>query len=360
MLLSERVALLARADDANARAELVQKLAAADVLKRRHAAYLTYTERVAASATTQARTMDAHLEDARRRYHAARQGHDDVYRAHHEATQPVAREVKAALERFLPIVEALGSGADEALLCLPASLQVSTGLRVTYTTPYVHILGPNGDPLTDWEFGPYDVTVADNSRSWGSELHIKIDRGDNFNERYVDSSDRDDVDIAEYPDDDDTSYSIGQPHPHINTEGEPCLGNAAELIKSALSDGDLFGVLSTVANFLRHYNKGNPYRRLELWIPDNPYDNPSCSGCGNTTASCACYDVCNDPMFRPVLLCSHCRNEVPLRTCGSCVACCARHHVFDPAAAAIGAGLRGSSCALRLARPSPQLATFQP
>jgi len=60
----------------------------------------------------------------------------------------------------------------------------------------------------------------------------------------------------------------GYPHPHVNSGGEPCLGSMAGPISSMLGEGDLFGVVVGLQEYLASYNPASPYLEIDFWNPD--------------------------------------------------------------------------------------------
>ncbi len=60
----------------------------------------------------------------------------------------------------------------------------------------------------------------------------------------------------------------GHPHPHVISEGEPCLGNLASTISHLLGVGDVFGLIVALLEYLASYNPASPYVEIEHWDPD--------------------------------------------------------------------------------------------
>jgi len=83
----------------------------------------------------------------------------------------------------------------------------------------------------------------------------------------------------------------GMCHPHVKTDGSPCLGNASNQLLVALSGNDLQGAVMLVHNYLTHYNIADPWISLDWWEPNCLWHMPQCE-CGITTANnCGC-DQC--------------------------------------------------------------------
>ena len=60
----------------------------------------------------------------------------------------------------------------------------------------------------------------------------------------------------------------GYPHPHVASGGEPCLGSMASPMAHMLGEGDLFGVVVGLLEYLQSYNPASPYLELQYWDPD--------------------------------------------------------------------------------------------
>ena len=60
----------------------------------------------------------------------------------------------------------------------------------------------------------------------------------------------------------------GYPHPHVNSDGNPCLGNIGGSLAQLLGEGEHAQAIALLLEFLRSYNPDNPYIRLERWDPD--------------------------------------------------------------------------------------------
>ncbi len=64
------------------------------------------------------------------------------------------------------------------------------------------------------------------------------------------------------------SSAMEFPHPHVNTDGVPCLGNLAPGINKLLTESDYLGLVEVLLQFLNSYNEDNPYLKIEHWDPD--------------------------------------------------------------------------------------------
>jgi len=113
----------------------------------------------------------------------------------------------------------------------------------------------------------------------------------------------------------------GYPHPHVATDGAPCLGNVGATVAQLLGEGEHFQLVTTLLEFLRSYNPDNPYLRLEKWDPDwededdrfeSCYSNASLSDC----ATCSDWDCgYRDGAAR------RCLDNTDTEDCIECAAC---------------------------------------
>ena len=127
------------------------------------------------------------------------------------------------------------------------------------------------------------------------------------------------------------NFRRGYPHPHLNySSGHACLGNLAPRLIHGMGDKDVASVIQDVSEFLMHYNKENPYVRLEEWIP-NRWDNLVCESNEHLLADCTC-PRCST--------CGAIFEESDLSDCGSCHSCCMVNHIHSPDTE----GINGSSC----------------
>ena len=110
-------------------------------------------------------------------------------------------------------------------------------------------------------------------------------------------------------------------HPHVSTDGYPCLGNVGSTLAQLLGDGKMFDAVSLMLEFLRSYNPENPYLRIERWNPDwededdrfdSCYDNASHSDC----ASCDDWDCPHRNGAE-----NRCHDMTNTQDCIACAAC---------------------------------------
>ena len=60
----------------------------------------------------------------------------------------------------------------------------------------------------------------------------------------------------------------GYPHPHVDSDGHPCLGNLGTGVEKLLVEGEYAALLNVCIQFLAAYNRDNPFVELEKWDPD--------------------------------------------------------------------------------------------
>lgn len=98
------------------------------------------------------------------------------------------------------------------------------------------------------------------------------------------------------------------PHPHVGTDGRPCLGNIAADIPKMLGSFRIAEALATLYEFLCEYDSDSPFERISHFDPTGQYydedDNPcencgeSCTPyciheCGDNTGQYQCEDCCD-------------------------------------------------------------------
>jgi len=85
----------------------------------------------------------------------------------------------------------------------------------------------------------------------------------------------------------------GYCHPHVASNGSPCLGNMAPVFARLLGAGDVLGAVATSLEFLRSYNHGNGYIDLRRWDPDWESDDDRFERCYEDASRHECA-VCSD------------------------------------------------------------------
>ena len=114
----------------------------------------------------------------------------------------------------------------------------------------------------------------------------------------------------------------GHAHPHVGSDGYPCLGNISVTIDKLLADKQYTGLLILLHKFLCSYNLDNPFEKIENWNPDwedndeNDYDD-----CYENSSTWDCVE-CNDtdcPYWEDRF--ERCQEFAELERCLSCKQC---------------------------------------
>jgi len=139
----------------------------------------------------------------------------------------------------------------------------------------------------------------------------------------------------------------GYPHPHVNSDGLPCLGNMSPVVADLLGRMDTVGLAVGLLEFLKAYNEDNPYVDIRRWDPqwsdderwDNCYEDVGpldCVTCSETAcphrdgAADRCWDLqsaytacieCTDCDWAEVAL-DRCRAEASPQACFNCSYSC--------------------------------------
>ena len=118
----------------------------------------------------------------------------------------------------------------------------------------------------------------------------------------------------------------GYPHPHIDMNGSPCLGNIGVSLAKLLALKQYPQALVVIHQFLTAYNEDNPYIKIERWDPDyvegrnyeDCYEDSSTLDCVNCSDSdCPFYEDRYD----------RCAEFGELERCLSCRDC--DHHLTE-------------------------------
>lgn len=111
----------------------------------------------------------------------------------------------------------------------------------------------------------------------------------------------------------------GYPHPHIDTNGIPCLGNIGRDLREALKARDFAGVITLLLAFLHSYNEANPYVEITRWNED--YDEDEYESCHNNRSlfDCATCDDSDCP-YRDGAQ-EACFENTDARDCAGCNSC---------------------------------------
>jgi hypothetical protein len=121
----------------------------------------------------------------------------------------------------------------------------------------------------------------------------------------------------------------GYPHPHVATDGAPCLGNMGATVAQLLGEGEHFQLVTTLLEFLRSYNPDNPYLRLERWDPDWQDDDDRFDSCYDNASLSDCA-TCNDEDCHHLDGAqSRCYEHTDTNDCIECAGCNRRRDAID-------------------------------
>ncbi len=110
------------------------------------------------------------------------------------------------------------------------------------------------------------------------------------------------------------------PHPHVNDNGEICLGNVSAGLTKLLGEFEIYGALELLHKFIHEYNEDDPYQKIQYWNdPDycdesNEYER--CRESGSYGQTCL---QCSDggcPYFDGAL--EECQENMDLTKCVMC------------------------------------------
>jgi len=200
--------------------------------------------------------------------------------------------------------------ADRVDTSVPITVQTvnENELTVKWKTSDIYIKDGFGGTLP-FNFGSFQVHITYKTSS---------ERGNRVDVYCYDAADNDKR----------ADYS----HPHLNEHGHACLGNLAPMLLKFLGEKDIVGVIEKVTEFLQHYNRDNPYIKLENWC-ENRWDNAICESGRHILADCTC------PR------CAGCRQifetpDIEISACGHCPSCCMVSHIHVPTMT----GVNGTHC----------------
>jgi len=103
----------------------------------------------------------------------------------------------------------------------------------------------------------------------------------------------------------------GYSHPHVNTLGEPCLGNATEILTDALRSFNPVLAITTVNEHLTVYNTISPYIHLNSWVPSFHYSQKcECGLVPKENCKCPVCKICNlKVVHSDMLICESCKDQ---------------------------------------------------
>ena len=81
------------------------------------------------------------------------------------------------------------------------------------------------------------------------------------------------------------------PHPHVGTDGRPCLGNIAADIPKMLGSMRIAEALQVLYEFLCEYNSASPYEKIGHFDPTGQYYDEDDNPCENCDESCNSYCI---------------------------------------------------------------------
>jgi len=86
------------------------------------------------------------------------------------------------------------------------------------------------------------------------------------------------------------------PHPHVTSDGHPCLGSVAADVPAMIGSMRIAEALQVLYQFLCSYNSHNPYERIGHFDPTGQYCDPDEDRCQDCDQSCSPYCIfeCQD------------------------------------------------------------------
>lgn len=99
-------------------------------------------------------------------------------------------------------------------------------------------------------------------------------------------------------------------HPHIKN-GIPCWGSYSRTITKYMAEYTYLQLLSTIANYLYSFNRGDDYRHLFQWLPAEKLEQV-CTNCWYSRDACRCEEE------REEETCEHCGNHRDNCECPHC------------------------------------------
>jgi hypothetical protein len=127
----------------------------------------------------------------------------------------------------------------------------------------------------------------------------------------------------------DGQEAEGYPHPHVSTDGTPCLGNLGATVAQLLGEGEHFQLVTTLLEFLRSYNPDNPYLRLERWDPDWQDDDDRFDSCYDNASLSDCATCNDDDCHHLDGAQSRCYEYSDTNDCIECAGCRRRRDAID-------------------------------
>lgn len=123
-------------------------------------------------------------------------------------------------------------------------------LSLTWRTGDIYINSPDGGSY-NYNFGKFNVEVV-----------LRYDGGSRL------------VDTVIGPASGNMLCGDEYIHPHIQSRGNPCLGNVGRMLLDHMANQDVAQVIYTITEYLCHYNERDPFKKLMYWGVANPQDMP--------------------------------------------------------------------------------------
>ena len=113
----------------------------------------------------------------------------------------------------------------------------------------------------------------------------------------------------------------GYHHPHVNSSGNPCLGNISLSLAKLLTAKQYVPALILTHQFLCSYSADNPYIKIERWDPDWVDDDDDYETCYENASTQVCIDCSRDgcPWWDDRY--ERCREFAELERCLECKDC---------------------------------------
>jgi len=129
------------------------------------------------------------------------------------------------------------------------------------------------------------------------------------------------------------------PHPHVATDGRPCLGSASGDVARLIGRLRLAEALQLLHAFLSSYNGENPFERIGRFDPDGAYSDESEDACEDCDEKATAYCICSCDNNDGAYSCEDCYDA---RT-DSCYRECSRNEDYAQYHPCDGCSRRGSN-----------------
>ena len=121
------------------------------------------------------------------------------------------------------------------------------------------------------------------------------------------------------------------PHPHVGTDGRPCLGNLSTVLPELVASYDMLSIWQVVLSFLQSYNAKDSWgKRVKYW---DRFEADGVTPCPiEEICACCCAEINIPPDYDPV---NTDYDDRPYHTCDGCgvIVCpdCIRYNEHDDA-----------------------------